>query len=599
MFVLPDVDRLKSKFSNKYKNGRNSTICQKNYNKELKSMNKTSYYIPNSPIKRQINNTSQEESKNKHSNKNSTSIFDSVKRTTILNKNIKNLKYQIKTFKYSTEIKKFEKENMLDSIEYNDKSNNQKSFLNVKSNYNNLTNKFFNRQIDINQFLKEINLFLLQNNKIFEIIQNIINHKIIMNNNYSNIYALTLLFKNKEIPVHNFNYGLIFKSIIKNTFNESLKKAFLNKSLISKKEIKEEYQKQINNIKKYLNIYNKEKKDLTCNKKCDTLIINNNSHHQYNNKISSIKNNKKMNLIRNRRKKLIIQRNSSNNNFFSSDNYNKEFFYTKYHNIKMKPKEMDKKDSLESSQDNNTPDKEKNEKHFDSVIIKRKIDILRKKRLNDIIKKQKRIIDNYIKLKEKNNNNKSNIIKTEKSFEEKFKIFTKLIKSKKDNKNEDIINCINLSDKSFKFENSLTKENITNHFFQENKINENECNINPLKNFEKETLFINKIYLENENESKNKDYSNNNIYFLKNSISHKLYFCKKLNNDSKDNNQSNAKLIKENYYHLSDIDIKSKKKEGEIINYENNKKNIILNQKKYFKKNKNFDISNLKDFINK
>ena len=593
MFALPEINKLKFKNTNKSQKRRNSSNYSINYEKALKPINNTSDIIPISQIKRQNVINSKKESKRKYNNKNSSSLLNFEIEKKFLNKTLRN---QLKMINHSTEKIKTEKELISKIKEYNNSSRNKKSFLNIKSNYNNLTNIFFNRQIDINKFFKEINLLLLRSNKIFEKLQNLINYKIIMR---SNVYVLDQLLKKKEIPINKFNYGLIFKSIIKNTFNESLKKAFLNKSLISKKEIKEEYQKQINDIKKYLNIYNKEKKDSAYNKKFDTLIISNNSPHQYNNKLSLKKNNKKMNLIRNRRKKLIIQRNSSNNNFFSSDNYNKEFFYTKYHNIKMKPKEMDKKDSLESSQDNNTPDKEKNEKHFDSVIIKRKIDILRKKRLNDIIKKQKRIIDNYIKLKEKNNNNKSNIIKTEKSFEEKFKIFTKLIKSKKDKKNEDIINCINLSDKSFKFENSLTKENITNHFFQENKINENECNINPLKNFEKETLFINKIYLENENESKNKDYSNNNIYFLKNSISNKLYFCKKLNNDSKDNNQSYAKLIKENYYHLSDIDIKSKKKEGEIINYENNKKNIILNQKKYFKKNKNFDISNLKDFINK
>ena len=87
--------------------------------------------------------------------------------------------------------------------------------------------------------------------------------------------------KRNDLPINKINYGVYYKYIIKNTFKEVLKKAMLNKVLISKKEIREEYQRQINGMKQYLNVFNKENKDnksdLTNNQNLKSLVINNSS----------------------------------------------------------------------------------------------------------------------------------------------------------------------------------------------------------------------------------------------------------------------------------------------------------------------------------
>ena len=84
------------------------------------------------------------------------------------------------------------------------------------------------------------------------------------------------LLKSIKIPINTYNHGLIFRYLIKNTFRVSLKKALLNKTSINKDEIKEEYQKQINYIKIYLILNNKEKSDSYNNQIFDSLNINNN-----------------------------------------------------------------------------------------------------------------------------------------------------------------------------------------------------------------------------------------------------------------------------------------------------------------------------------
>ena len=602
MFALPEINKLKFKNTNKSQKRRNSSDYSINYEKALKPINNTSDIIPISQIKRQNVINSKKESKRKYNNKNSSSLLNFEIEKKFLNKTLRN---QLKMINHSTEKIKTEKELISKIKEYNNSSRNKKSFLNIKSNYNNLTNIFFNRQIDINKFFKEINLLLLRSNKIFEKLQNLINYKIIMR---SNVYVLDQLLKKKEIPINKFNYGLIFKSIIKNTFNESLKKAFLNKSLISKKEIKEEHPKQINDIKKYLNIYNKEKKDSAYNKKFDTLIISNNSPHQYNNKLSLKKNNKKMNLIRNRRKKLIIQSNSCDNIFFNPVHYIKDYFHYRHLNINMKQKEIKEKNNSQLSNDN-TPDKEMIENHIESIISKRKFDIFSEKRLNNIIKKQNSIFDDFIKLQEKIKNNELNKIKAENSFEENIKkvesYSTKQIKD--DNINEDLINFFNNSAKNCKFENTLINEKINKFFFQENKIKENELNINSLNILTKNKCSINTINLENESEVKDFNLKNS-ISSLRDSSSQTTLFNKKnfkdknlFFNDNTDNKQSHPKLIKEKDSHLINIYIKSRKRkeEEEKKQNENNKMaKSVLDVKCFLQTNKNFSIRNSKGFLN-
>ena len=544
MLVFPDINKLKFKRTNISKRGRlYSSTYKKKYEKISKPNNKTSDIIPIS----QINNNNSHQGKKSKLNNNSSLVLNSENHKKILNKILNN---QIKIINPSKEKKKIEKEKIPDLIKYNNKSENKKTFSNVRANYSNLTNIFFNRQIDINKFIKEINSFLLSHNKIFEELQNLINYEIKTNKDSSKYEKFSQLLKSKEIPINKFNYGLIFKCIIKNTFIKSLKKAILNKSLISRKEIKEEYEKQINDIKQYLNLYNKEKKDLANNKNYDPLVISNNYSPLYNKEIFSNKYDKKINLERNKRKMIIIKSNSSDNVFFSLDNYNKNIFNSKHQINDMEKEELDIKDSLQSSHDI-TPDKEIVDNHIESIIFKRKIDILREKRFRDIIKKQKNIIDAYIKLKEKVKSSENNLIKTNSFFKENIKSFEFLSPKqiKNDNKNEDIINCINNSYKNFKFENSLIKAKINKYIFQEKKSKENELNINALNSYEKGKSCINNINFEKE--SKINDFElKDNISSLKNSFSQKVLFNKNifltknlLNNNDKENNELNTKLL--------------------------------------------------------
>ena len=594
MLALPDINRLKLKNSNKSKRGRNSAIELNNYKKVFKSINKTFFHNPNhiSPINRQINNNSCKEKRNNHNNKIVPSILKFEKIKKIITKNLN----QIKIINYSLKRNKAEKETIQDITEHSDKS---KNIFDIRANRYYLKNIFFQRQIDIDQFIKEINPFLLKNNKIFEKIQNLINYKLMMNNNYS--YALTQLLKNVEIPLNKLNYGLIFKCIIKNTFNESLKKAFLNKALISKKEIKEEYEKQINNLKEYLSIYNKEKEDFN-NKKFDSLIISNNSSHLNDSKNSSIKNNFKKKIIkRNIRKRKIIQSNSCDNILFSSDNVNKNFFNSKYQNNNKGKKEIN--DGLKSSLDN-TPDKENIENHIESIKSKKRFDFLREKRLIVKIKKQKNIVDDHIKSKEIIKNNENNLIKSESSFEEKMKKYEFLYNKHLKNDNEEFINSINNNDTNFQFENSLIKEQIKKYFSRRNKLKEIEFNLNSLNFFGRDISSIDNVNLENESIIKNLGLKNNNSY-LKNSFSNKDLFINNifidknsLNNNEKDNDQSNIKLIKENYSYLFNIRLKNR--ETEIKKYKKNKTTKSVSGENFFwKKNKNLNIKNFKGFSNR
>ena len=603
MFVLPSIGESKHKISIKSKKERlNSSIYPKYYKKSLKKIKNISYSNHISPTKSKNNKILYEENKNKHNN-NSSSLFNLEKEKKILNKNLKN---QIKIINNSTEKIKTEKSKISNIIEFIHKSKIKKSFLDARAKYNSLTNIFFNRPIDIDKFIKEINLFLLPNNKTFEYLQNLINFKLIMNDDYSKIEVFIQLFEGKEIPIHTFNYGLIFKFIIRNILKEALKKAYINKTLITKKEIKEEYQKQINNIKQYLNLHNQERKDLRNNLNFESLIINNNSSPF----VTNINNNKLTYLGRNERNRKIIQSNSLDNIFSHLNNYNKELFDSKYYNIDWEKKKLDKQNSLIFPPDNETLHKENTENSIESIVFKRKMDILREKRLKDIIKKKKSIIDDFIKLKEIINNGEENLIKTENSVQKNIKKFVFLScqkpSNKNDNKNGDILNCINNNEKTVKFENSLIKERINKFFIQENKLNEkNDFNINSLNRIENKKSNIIGNNIETELKIKELD-SKNGISFLKNSFSQRALFAKNIiigknlfNNNEKDDTLQYKKQIKDNYSKLFNDDNEPIKWDEEIKKaIDNKKRKIILNKNLFLKKKKILNVGSFKDFLN-
>ena len=586
MFALPDINKLKYKILGISKTGRqNSSLHPKNYDKALNLINNNSYIIPNYPINSRNNRNLYQKNINKHNIKNSSSVFISEKERYTLNKN---LGKEMTLINNSTENMKTERETIPDILKYNTKPQNKKSVLTVRADYNDIKNTFSNKPIDINKFVKKINSFLLPDNKTFENIQNLINYKVMINKESSKNDDFFKILKSNELPINTFNYGIIYKYIIKNIIKKTLKRHLIDKALINKKEIKDEYKKQINNLKQYLNLHNKEKSDLGSNQNFESVILNNNNSSPSlisnitNNKVSSNRSSKKMNLERNKRSRKIIQNNSLDYLFSRLDNYDKRFL-----NSNSKNKELSKKNSLKSLSDknnNNSFHKEFIENYIQRAMFRRKIDYAREKKLKDIIKKQKNIIDDYIKLKEQTKNNEDNLIKTENSDYENipgFNFFSNK-KSEHINKNEDIINCINNSEKSIKFENSFIKEKIDKYCFKDNKANEKVFNMNSLNSFENKKL----LNIEEDLKIRN-SLSQRSLFEEKNIISRNLF----MNND-KDNNQQ----MKDSQ--IFNDDNKPIKRDEEIKKaIDNKKRKTILNKKLFLKKKKTLNVRSFKDFL--
>ena len=264
---------------------------------------------------------------NKGNNNSLFTIVTSVKERKILKKN---LEKHIKSVNFPTENLQVRKETILNTIEYNRTSKNQKFFYSMKTNYNNLNSKLCNKPIDIDKFIKEINSFLLPNDKTFENIQMFINDLVIMNKGTYEIDEFTQSLIIEKIPINSFNYELIFRVILNNIFKKAFKLAFLNKTFISKDDIKEEYQKQIKSIKIYLIFYNKKIEDLINNQKFESPIIKKSySALRLNlnkNKLDSNVMDKKYKPEIHKGNIKIIQANSSKNNFFNKEK-SKKFVY--------------------------------------------------------------------------------------------------------------------------------------------------------------------------------------------------------------------------------------------------------------------------------
>ena len=580
MLAFPDIYRLKFMISNKPRRGRlNSAKYPKNFTGVLGPVGFVSKIIRFN--NNNNNKNSYERNKNSHNSNNFSSVFILEKEKNNLNKNLKN---QI-SMNNPNEKVKTEREIIPNILVYKTKIKNKNSILTFRSNYNNIKKIFTNKQVDINIFLKEINSFLLPNNKTFENLQNLINYKI-MNKESSKNYIFSNLLKRGDLPINKFKYGIFYNRIIKNTFKEALKKAYLNKALTNKKDIKEEYQRQLNQVKEYLTLHNKANQELNKDQNVESVILNNNCSSSLLTNLSENKNiinRNKMNLEKHKRNRKIIQNNSSDNIRFHLDNYNKK-------NINSKNKEINNKNGLLS-----LPDKIKfNKESFDNIIqkeiFKTKLESLREKKLKNIIQKQKKIIEDYIKIKEKIKNSEDYSIKTEISFQDNlingFNFFSNK-KNERNNKNEDIINCINNSEKSWKFENSLTKEKISKNLFKENTIKERELDMNSVNSFDNKKLFNNSLNVGNESKSKDLSLQANNISILKNSFSQKSLL--------EENLQKNKELIKKKYSQLFDKEINQIKKEER--KNDNNKGKIILNKKLFLKKKKTLNFRSFKDFL--
>ena len=460
MLIFPRIKKFQFKIPPKPKKERYISLRDlKNYKKPLKSNTNFPSIISISPTNIS-NNNSYEKSKNQHSNINSPTVFTSERRGKNLYTNFRN---QIKIVNYPTDKLQIEKDIKSNVIKNNNRYKEKITFSTLRENYNNLSNMISNKPINVNKFIENINSFLLPNDKTFEIIQNLINNEVTIDKETSKFDKFHHLLKSIKIPINTYNHGLIFRYLIKNTFRVSLKKALLNKTSINKDEIKEEYQKQINYIKIYLILNNKEKSDSYNNQIFDSLNINNN----YTPLISYINNklylnkryDKKMKLEKHGRSRNILQTNFSDK-IINKEKNNKEAFDITITNVNIKKNILVKSGTLKSLPDNNNLYKERKEITNQRVILKKKMDNKKEKGLIKLIKKQKISLNDHLKLKEKYKKFEDDLITKENSIQKNIKFFDFLSNNKSRNnyKNEDIINYLNNSEGSIKFENSLIEE---------------------------------------------------------------------------------------------------------------------------------------------
>ena len=617
MLLFNDVGKFRFLNIKQKRRGRlKSAIYQKYYKNALKPNFNLSYIIPHP--NNHITNESYEEIKRPHKNNNySTSTLISESEKNCLTKNLKN---QIKINKTIKKVKTERK--MIPNIyeSYNNSKNKNKIFT-YRKQYNFQKKLFPTKPVDIDNFVDELDTFLLPNTETFENIKNLINYRII-NKEYSKNTILTQLFRRQNFPTNKMTYELFHKYIIKKTFKEVLKKCYLNNRLINKEEIKNEYSRQINSMKKYLIQLNQEKKEQVKNESLDSLVINNNSSsslltNSFDNKFSFNKNSRITNIMKHKRNRKFSQNNSSDSNYSQFDfnlNISSIDFFSQ--NKKCKNQLFPKQNSLSLLDNNNEKNIIKDKENTKNEVLNSSVE----KKINNTIKKPKNINNNKyiiqkIKNQENKENDKLNTEYTDKEMIKKFNIFLNKNKQKERNKkNEDIMNFIN-NEKKITFSNKLINQKINHNLFNPNKLNLDISKKNENKSIKKEpnpdneikekrNSFNNSLNPANEingNDLGNQVQSNDEISLQKNSSSEKLLFEQKLNINKFFLNEANKKSIKpknksmkENYTELF--------YKGEIKKEEENEKNkkikILLKKKLYLKKKKTIKRKNFKDFIN-
>ena len=438
----------------------NAAMNPKNYKDLVKLNYNYSYNIsqPHYNI-----NKSLEENKKVLSNNHSTSSLKFEKEKNLL---LNNLKKQIKINNFNKKVIKVKvmNQNLFES------NNNAKSKINVLTDRkNNKINqkRFSNNSKQVFQFIDEINPFIYPNNETFENIKNLVNYKLINKDSLKNT-ILQQMFKKIDFPINKFSDEILNKYILKNTFKAVLKKGYLNNSLISKQEIKDEYYRQIDEAKRYLPFLNEENEGPYYDKDLGSLLINNsfNLSNSNDNKVILNKRCKIMNPIKHKRNRQIFQNKSVDNIYSKFYNSNKELFDTKYKIIQNKNKEFTKNNYLSF---HNNVNNEKNDfkvrtKNYSKNEIFKTYS--KEKKLNDIILKPKNYIINQKNIVHSFNHKVNAPLNSENSKQETckgFKIFlSKNTFKEKENRNEDIINFIN-NNENIKFSNRFREGKIINH----------------------------------------------------------------------------------------------------------------------------------------
>ena len=492
----------------------NSVFCSGNKN-VIKIMDNHSYVIsqPYNYI-----NYMDEESKVNINNYRNSDINTTEKE---INNLKKKLVRPIKIINNSNNNLKKERRIVSEYIEENNIQKNNCIFLNYKNNSNFNKKKLEYKPININKFVNEINSFLLPNDKTFENLTNLINYRIIYKESLKNIDLCELLMRNINLD-DKLTSELFYRYIINRTFKEVLKMGLLSNILMNKNAIKEEYNRQINELKKYLKLYNKENKDLF--DRYLELLDKSSFKNLIDNRKSPKKEYKIINILSHRKHGKNNKNNSTDNIFFHFHNFAKASSELKKYNIKYKNQQLNKNKfkillSLldnknfiektnnifknnytkmfqidESNQNSELENKKRNKNsenenkineinRANSEIFTTKIIYPSKNKLSSIIKKQKKnIINNKENLNSQKDiikNKSNNRLKTENINNMKIKEFNFFLdqhnkNNKSTSKNEDILNIIFNKKKEINFSNILLQENI-------NKISYNQSEIKTYK----------------------------------------------------------------------------------------------------------------------
>ena len=557
MLIIHGLNKSKSLYIKKTKREKlNSAICQKNFKNAFISFDNPSSNI-SQPQNKITNKNFYEESKvNSNNNSNGMAITEREKN------NLKNnlmfpLRFNNTNKKLNTERGILPKQ-----IEYNNRYKNNCVFLTYKGNSD--INKKGKEQklININKFINEINSFLLPNEKTFENLKNLINYRIIYKESIKTP-ELDKLLKRCENQDKQFIYELFYKYIIKRTFKQLLKLGTLKNALIDKNQIKKEYQKQINEIKEYLKLQNKEY----------TNKLDNIKSSERRNKISTTENLKesrkslnkiiKIVDIEKHKRKMKINQNNSSDLIFHIHNFDEASDELENQNVNYKNYELNKKkfEAFLSLPENNkiidkhtqfrkfymlyqnTKDRQynssldeikeqeytitKNENKPNKEICKSKATNLKENPSINISLKLKKNNSNIFKnnnILAKNNNtkNKNGIqFKTEITEKKKpqinginFLLSLHNIHNKNNNNNDDIINFLNNDEKMVKFTNKILNDHINKTAFKGKRFGLNlnqENNNSPIK----EDFELNNISQFNQDNSETFNNSTNLENFFK------------------------------------------------------------------------------------
>ena len=568
MLLPSNNEKLKVLKDKIFKNERlNSAISPKIY-KDIVHLNYNHSYNISQPHYN-ITKSFEESKKVLHNNpSNSMLIFEKEK-----NLLLKNLKKQIKIDNLKEKMKT-EKRLIKNVFEFNNNDKNKINALIVRKNHKINKKRFSNNSKEVFQFIDEINQFNPPNNWIFENLKKLVNYRLINKESLKNTIFLQM-FKKIDTPTKKSSDELLYKYILKNTFKEVLKKGYLNNVLISKQEIKDEYHKQINQVKRNFPFFNKEHEIPYCDKDLGSLLINNSSNlsNSKDNKVIINKCSKIISKIKHKRNRPIFQNNSVDHIYSKFYNSNRVSLERKNKNNRINNQVLTKNNLMSFTNNTNNKinefHKEGNKNYSNNKIFKT---YSRQNKFNNFIIKPKNIIisNNIIQKLKLKADNPLNSENTKQETNKGFKIFLSKNNSKeKNNKNEDIINCINNTE-NIKFSKRVRERKINN--YNSNNFFEKSDTYNNSLNFQnRQTEQIERILL--------KEKFNIGKNFFR--------------DENKDSDDKMTESKKENNYQLFNNEKDRISKENKI---KNNDKKILL-KKIYVQQSPALKERKFKDFL--